>query len=59
MSYLEGIIACGLPDAVAISLADLFERAPDMTRVIQEIEQWFGVEFCYQMLPNDWEKDTL
>ena len=37
MEYWDGIIACGLQDEPIVSLADLFESAPPMERVMQEV----------------------
>ncbi len=49
MSYWEGIIACGLMDEPAVSLADLLEPVPAMGRVKQEIASAFGEIFEYEM----------
>ena len=46
MSYWEGIIACGLADYPAISLADLFDDAPSLeqvhTAIINAFQYVFG-----------------
>jgi lipoyl(octanoyl) transferase len=45
MEYWDGIIACGLQDEPIVSLADLFEIAPPMERVKQEVVRAFGDVF--------------
>jgi lipoate-protein ligase B len=45
MDYWDGIIACGLQDEPIVSLADLFEQAPSMARVKQEIVKAFSEVF--------------
>jgi lipoate-protein ligase B len=45
MEYWEGIIACGLVDHPAISLADLFQPAPEMEQVIRQLVESFAAVF--------------
>lgn len=47
MTYWEGIIACGLADYPAISLADLFEKPPSMSTVHSAIIAAFQREFHF------------
>ncbi|TFH37405.1 MAG: lipoyl(octanoyl) transferase LipB [Anaerolineales bacterium] len=47
MSYWEGIIACGLSDYPAISLADLFETPPSMAQVRSAIIRAFQNVFHF------------
>ncbi len=48
MSYWDGIVACGLADYPAISLADLFDHAPTMDQVQMEIVTSFLKVFGFQ-----------
>jgi lipoyl(octanoyl) transferase len=45
MEYWEGIVACGLVDHPAISLADLLEPAPMMDQVVQQVVKAFSATF--------------
>jgi lipoate-protein ligase B len=45
MDYWDGILACGLPDAPAVSLAQLLEPVPPMARVRSEVRRAFGEVF--------------
>jgi len=47
MSYWEGIIACGLADYPAVSLANLFEDAPSLERVRTAIITSFQFVFGF------------
>jgi lipoate-protein ligase B len=49
MSYWNGIVACGLQDQPAVSLADLLSPAPGMDRVKQAVTAAFGEVFEYEM----------
>ena len=49
MTYWDGIIACGLADYPAASLADLLPQPPEMDRVKKEIVAAFGEVFGYVM----------
>lgn len=50
MRYWEGIIACDLPDAPSISLAELLDPAPAMEPVTQAVVAAFGDVFQLQMV---------
>ncbi len=50
MSYFNDIIACGLRDHAAISMADLLEPAPPMEAVMEEVAKQFGKVFEREML---------
>jgi len=45
MSYWEGIVGCGLRDHVSIAMADLLEKAPPMSAVMDEVARQFGKVF--------------
>lgn len=47
MSYWEGIIACGLADHHAISIAELMQPPPSMREVAQAVMRSFGGVFNY------------
>lgn len=49
MSYWEGIIACGLQDEPAVSLADLLSPVPAMDEVKKAVAQAFGELFDFEM----------
>jgi lipoyl(octanoyl) transferase len=50
MSYFEGIVPCGLPDAPAVSLAQFFYEAPPMLAVMDEVARQFGAVFGFAMV---------
>ena len=50
MSYWQGIVACGLPDTPAISMADLVATPPAMTAVQQALTHSFARVFGIQDL---------
>jgi len=50
MSYWQGIIACGLKDAPAASLAELLDPLPDFETVYRAVISAFGAVFDYQMI---------
>jgi lipoate-protein ligase B len=45
MEYFEGIIACGLKDAVTVAMADLLEEPPPMAQVMDAVAREFGAVF--------------
>ena len=47
MEYWDGIIACGLVDHPAISLADLFQPAPAMGQVATHVVESFAAVFGF------------
>ena len=49
MSYWQGIVACDLPGATMISLADLLDPVPGMPEVIRSIVSEFGRAFRLDM----------
>jgi lipoate-protein ligase B len=49
MRLWDGIVACGMPEARTISLADLLEPVPDMQEIKQEVVKSFGREFGFSM----------
>lgn len=49
MTYWQGIIACDLPEAPMISLADLLAPVPGMEQVIQAVVREFGRVFELEM----------
>jgi lipoate-protein ligase B len=49
MEYWEGIVACDLPEAPMISLADVLEPAPDAASVRRAVIDAFGATFGYSM----------
>ncbi len=49
MSYWQGIVACDLPGATMISLADLLDPLPGMPQVIRSIVSEFGRTFGLEM----------
>lgn len=49
MTYWQGIIACDLPEAPMICLADLLDPAPGMEQVIQAVLREFGRVFGLEM----------
>ena len=51
MSYWQGIIACDLPGAPMISLAELLDPAPAMPEVAQAVVVEFGRVFGLEMRP--------
>jgi len=51
MSYWQGIIACDLPGASIISLAELLDPAPPMPEVTQAVVAEFGRVFGLEMRP--------
>jgi lipoate-protein ligase B len=51
MSYWQGIIACDLPGASMISLAELLDPAPAMPEVVQAVVVEFGRAFGLEMRP--------
>jgi lipoate-protein ligase B len=48
MDYFDGILACGLRDCGAISLAELLPTTPAMSLVKQEVAQAFSVIFDFE-----------
>lgn len=50
MRYWEGIVACGLPEAPMVSLADLLDPAPDMEQVTGAVVNEFGNVFQLSMV---------
>jgi lipoate-protein ligase B len=50
MSYWEGIIACGLADYPAVSLAGLFDSPPPMERVHMAIVNAFQHVFHFRQV---------
>jgi lipoyl(octanoyl) transferase len=49
MSYWDGIVACGLVDDPAISMAQLMEPPPRMDRVVDQVVRAFGKIFSTKM----------
>jgi lipoate-protein ligase B len=49
MSYWQGIIACDLPGASMISLAELLDPVPAMPEVAQAVVAEFGHAFGLEM----------
>lgn len=49
MEYWDGIVACDLPGAPMISLAELLALAPDAERVRQAVMDAFGATFGFDM----------
>jgi lipoate-protein ligase B len=49
MSYWQGIIACDLPGASMISLAELLDPAPAMSEAAQAVVVEFGRAFELEM----------
>lgn len=47
MEYWEGIIACGLVDHPAVSLADLLDPAPEMDQVAERAAEAFSKTFQF------------
>lgn len=45
MSFFDGIVACGVPDAPAVSMAQLLGEAPSMDAVMDAVVRAFGHEF--------------
>ena len=52
MSYWQGIVACGLADYPAASLAGLLDPPPSMEQVMEAVVSAFGEVFDYQMVSN-------
>ncbi|MGH2619386.1 MAG: lipoyl protein ligase domain-containing protein, partial [Anaerolineales bacterium] len=52
MGYWRGVIACDLPGATMISLADLLDPVPPMSEVVQAIVVEFGRAFGLEMRPS-------
>ena len=52
MGYWQGVIACDLPGATMISLAELLDPVPSMPDVIQAIVAEFGRGFGLEMRPS-------
>jgi lipoate-protein ligase B len=50
MSYFDGIVPCGIVDFPVISLADIFNRPPEMEHVKQEIRRAFGETFNFEIV---------
>ncbi|MFQ5943970.1 MAG: lipoyl(octanoyl) transferase LipB [Anaerolineales bacterium] len=50
MQYWEGIVACDLPDAPMVSLADLLDPAPTIEQVAEAVVSEFGRVFQLQMV---------
>jgi len=50
MSYFDGIIACGLPDHAAVSLADLLAEEPPLPAVMDAVVETFGKVFDREMV---------
>ncbi len=50
MSYFDGIIACGLPDHAAVSLADLLAEEPALPAVMDAVVETFGTVFEREMI---------
>jgi lipoate-protein ligase B len=48
MSYFDGIVACGLRDHAAISMADLLDEAPPMPAVMDAVAESFAQVFQRQ-----------
>ena len=51
MDYWQGIVACGLPDTPATSLAALLDPCPEMGQVIVAVAQAFSETFDFAL---DW-----
>jgi lipoate-protein ligase B len=49
MSYWQGIVACDLPEAPMVSLAELLDPAPAIPRVIAALIPEFGRAFQFEM----------
>jgi lipoate-protein ligase B len=45
MSYWDGIVACGLRNHAAISMADLLDEAPPMPAVMDAVTETFAQVF--------------
>jgi lipoate-protein ligase B len=52
MAYWEGIIGCGLKDALVASLAGLLDPPPTMEQVRQQVVAAFGEVFGYEMVES-------
>jgi lipoate-protein ligase B len=50
MRYWDGIVGCGLPDHVSLSMADLFDDVPQMAAVMDEVAKQFGKVFEREMI---------
>jgi lipoyl(octanoyl) transferase len=50
VTYWQGIIACGLKEAPAASLADLLDPLPDIHTIHQAVITAFGTIFGYRMI---------
>lgn len=50
MEHFAGIVACGLPDHPAISLADLLPTPPSLDKVMDVVAEQFGKTFNREML---------
>jgi lipoate-protein ligase B len=50
MSYWEGIVACDLPGAPAVALADLLDPLPGFEQVCEAAVQAFGQVFSFEMV---------
>jgi lipoate-protein ligase B len=53
MSFWQGIVACGMPGAPAVALADLLEPPPGMQAVIHSVIAAFGRVFGFEMELED------
>jgi lipoate-protein ligase B len=52
MSYWDGIVACGLAEYPVVSLADLLNEPPAMSKVKQEIIHAFEQVFGFNIVPE-------
>jgi lipoyl(octanoyl) transferase len=52
MSYWDGIVACGLAEYPVVSLADLLNEPPAMSKVKQEIIHAFEQVFGFNVVPE-------
>jgi lipoate-protein ligase B len=50
MSFWQGIVACGLPDSPAVSLAELLEPAPTLPATADAVVAAFGRVFEFAMV---------
>ena len=51
MSYWDGIVACGLAEYPVVSLADLLNEPPEMSKVKYEVTFAFEEVFGFQIVP--------
>jgi lipoate-protein ligase B len=50
MSYWKGIVACGLADYEAISMAELIQPPPTMSQVADVVKRTFADRFKYEIV---------